>query len=57
MTTTEKRPGEKRLTLALDGVTYKRLRFHAVETGKTHQAILEKALAEYLQRALCSHCR
>lgn len=55
MTTTEKRPGEKRLTLALDGVTYKRLRFHAVETGKTHQAILEKALAEYLQRALCSH--
>lgn len=46
-----KRPGEKRLTLALDGKTYRRLRMHAVETDQTHQAILEVALAEYLSRA------
>jgi hypothetical protein len=45
-----KRQGEKRLTLALDGDTYKRLRLHAVETDQTHQAILEVALAEYLNR-------
>ncbi len=48
---TAKRPGEKRLTLALDGETYKRLRLHAAETDQTHQAILEAALAEYLKRA------
>jgi len=46
-----RRPGEKRLTLALDGETYKRLRLHAAETDQTHQAILEAALAEYLKRA------
>lgn len=46
-----KRLGEKRLTLALDGETYKRLRLHAAETDQTHQAILEVALAEYLKRA------
>lgn len=46
-----KRLGEKRLTLALDGETYKRLRLHAAETDQTHQAILETALAEYLKRA------
>lgn len=46
-----KRSGEKRLTLALDGETYKRLRLHAAETDQTHQAILENALAEYLSRA------
>ena len=46
-----KRSGEKRLTLALDGETYKRLRLHAAETDQTHQAILEAALAEYLNRA------
>lgn len=45
-----KREGEKRLTLALDGGTYKRLRMHAAETDQTHQAILEVALAEYLKR-------
>jgi hypothetical protein len=43
-----KRPGEKRLTLALDGDTYKRLRRHAAETDQTHQAILEAALKEVL---------
>tara|TARA_R110002094_G_scaffold221041_1_gene194457 strand:- start:6482 stop:6739 length:258 start_codon:yes stop_codon:yes gene_type:complete len=45
-----KRKGEKRLTLALDGDTYKRLRMHAAETDQTHQTILETALAEYLKR-------
>ena len=45
-----KRLGEKRLTLALDGDTYRRLRLHAAETDQTHQAILETALAEYLNR-------
>lgn len=45
-----KRVGEKRLTLALDGETYRRLRIHAAETDQTHQAILELSLAEYLKR-------
>jgi len=44
-----KREGEKRLTLALDGETYRRLRMHAAETDQTHQDILETALAEYLK--------
>lgn len=47
----KKREGEKRLTLALDGETYRRLRIHAAETDRTHQDILEVALAEYLNRA------
>ena len=47
----KKREGEKRLTLALDGETYRRLRMHAAETDQTHQDILETALAEYLNRA------
>lgn len=50
-TAPKKRDGEKRLTLALDGETYRRLRMHAAETDQTHQAILEVALAEYLNRA------
>ena len=50
-TAPKKREGEKRLTLALDGDTYRRLRMHAAETDQTHQAILETALAEYLKRA------
>lgn len=45
-----KREGEKRLTLALDGTTYRRLRLHAVEVDQTHQDILERALVEYLNR-------
>lgn len=48
--TPKKREGEKRLTLALDGETYRRLRLHAVETDQTHQDILEAALTEYLNR-------
>lgn len=47
----KRREGEKRLTLALDGKTYRRLRLHAAETEQTHQKILETALAEYLDRA------
>lgn len=47
----KKRDGEKRLTLALDGETYRRLRMHAAETDQTHQDILEAALAEYLNHA------
>lgn len=47
----KKREGEKRLTLALDGETYRRLRMHAATTDQTHQDILERALAEYLERA------
>ena len=48
----KKRKGEKRLTLALDSATYRRLRMYAAETDQTHQAILETALAEYLNRAI-----
>ena len=36
----KKREGEKRLTLALDGETYRRLRLHAAGTDQTHQDIL-----------------
>lgn len=50
-TAPKKRDGEKRLTLALDGETYRRLRMHAVMVDETHQDILERALAEYLKRA------
>lgn len=44
----KKREGEKRLTLALDGDTYRRLRIYAATTDQTHQDIMERALAEYL---------
>lgn len=47
----KKREGKKRLTLALDGETYRRLRIHAAETDQTHQDILEAALTDYLNRA------
>ena len=47
----KKREGEKRVTLALDGRMYRRLRIHAAKTDQTHQSILEAALAEYLKRA------
>lgn len=42
------RRGGKRLTLALDGDAYRRLRLHAAKTDRTHQAILEEALSAYL---------
>ena len=44
-------PPKKRVTVALDGGTYRRLRLHAANTDQTHQAILESALAEYLKHA------
>jgi hypothetical protein len=47
----KKREGEKRLTLALDSETYRRLRMHAADTDETHQDILEATLAEYLGRS------
>lgn len=47
----KKREGEKRLTLALDGDTYRRLRIHAAKTDQTHQYILEQALTQFLKRA------
>ena len=49
---TKNREGGKRVTLALDGAAYRRLRMYAAETDQTHQAILEAALAEYLKRAI-----
>ena len=45
------RKNEKRLTLAIDGDTYRRLRMHAAQTDQTHRAILDAALAEFLNRA------
>ena len=42
---------KKRVTLALDGAAYRRLRIHAAETDQTHQAILKAALTEYLKRS------
>lgn len=46
-----KRVGGKRLSLALDGETYKRLRLYAVEVEQSHQDILERAVKELLDRA------
>ena len=51
ITAEKKAASKKRVTLALDGATYRRLRMYAAETDQTHQAILESALAEYLKRA------
>lgn len=51
LTPVQKRPSEKRVTVALDGATYRRLRLHAADTDLTHQTILERALAEYLNNA------
>lgn len=40
----------RRLSLTLDAETYRRLRLLAVETDRTHQAILEEAARAYLHR-------
>lgn len=40
-----------RLSVALDADTYRRLRLHAAGANRTHQEILEQALADYLERA------
>ena len=45
------RPNQKRLTLALDGDTYKALRQLGLDTGKTNQDMMERAVKEYLARA------
>lgn len=45
-----KREGEKRLTLALDGETYRLLRLYAAKNDLTHQAILETALKQYFEK-------
>ena len=47
----KRREGQKRLTLALDGDTYRRLRMYAAQTDRTHQDILETALMEFLNCA------
>lgn len=47
--TPKKRPDEKRLTLALDGKTYRQLRMYAAASNQTHQEILEKALKNLLR--------
>ena len=44
----KKRLDEKRLTLALDGTTYRQLRMYAAASNQTHQEILEKALKNLL---------
>ena len=40
----------KALTVKLDPALYRRLRLHAAETDRTHQAIMAEALVEYLER-------
>lgn len=47
----KKPAGGKRVTVALDTATYRRLRLYAANTDLTHQTILERALAEYLNNA------
>ena len=47
----KKRAAERRVTVALDGATYRRLRLHAANTDATHQTILARALTEFLKRA------
>lgn len=44
------RDGQKKLTIALDGETYRRLRQGALDLGKTGQALMETAVKEYLAR-------
>ncbi len=44
------RDNEKRITVALDGTTYKRLKMLGVDLGLTNQDMAEAALKEYLAR-------
>lgn len=44
------RKDEKRLTLALDGNTYKRLRQLGLDTMRSNQDMMEQAVKEYLAR-------
>lgn len=41
----------KRLTIVLDGKTYKALRQRGLDTDQSNQAMMEKAIKEYLARA------
>lgn len=45
------RDNEKRLTVALDGKTYKALRQLGLDTMQSNQAMMERAIVEYLARA------
>ena len=45
------RENEKRLTLALDGETYRALRQLGLDTGRTNQDMMEQAVREFLARA------
>ena len=42
------RGNEKRLTVALDGGTYRQLRQLGVDMDKTHQAMMEDAVKAYI---------
>lgn len=44
------RKDQKKLSLALDGDTYRALRIVALDLGRTGQDIMELALKEYLIR-------
>lgn len=44
------RENEKRLSVAVDGVTYRRLRLLAIDRCATVQAVMEAAVIDYLDR-------
>jgi predicted transcriptional regulator len=44
------RKDQKKLSLALDGDTYRALRLLALDLGQTGQDIMERALKDYLIR-------
>ena len=44
------RDNEKRLTVALSGETYKALRQLGLDTMQSNQAMMERAIMEYLAR-------
>lgn len=46
---------QKRLTVALDGKTYKALRQLGLDTMSSNQAMIERAILEYLARNGFNH--
>lgn len=42
------RENQKRLTLALDGETYKALRQLGLDTDRTNQAMIERAVKQFI---------
>jgi predicted transcriptional regulator len=44
------RENEKRLSVAVDGATYRRLRLLAIDRGATVQKVMEAAVIDYLDR-------